>query len=113
LYHSASAATFLRRAEKELAAVNKDRAAFYESDAYKREQFGPAELRTFADVLDAHPEAVTLFERAAACPDYDPQLDGSVGSQEFLAAALEHFGPLCGAARNSPGTTCRRHLSGR
>lgn len=94
-----NAATFLRRAEKDLGAIDKDLAAFYASDAYKNDQLGPAEVQTLADVLDAHPEAASLIERAVACPDYDPQLDYSVGSQEFLVAKLDRFGFLKAAAR--------------
>ena len=79
--------------------MDKDLAAFYASDAYKNDQLGPAEIQMLADMLDAHPELVALVERAAACPDYDPQLDGSLGSDEFINFQMERFGPLKPAAR--------------
>jgi len=94
-----NAATYLRRAEKDLAAMDKDLAALYASDAYKHEQLGPAEIGTLADVLNARREAVSLVERAVTCRDYDPQLDCSLSHQEFLASEIEHVSTIRAAAR--------------
>ena len=94
-----NAATFLRRAEKDLHAIDKDLAAFYESEAYKNDELGPAELHTLASVLDAHPETMSLVEQSAACPGYDPQIDGTLDTDEFLTLQIERFGALKGAVR--------------
>ena len=79
--------------------MDKDLAALLQSEAYKNEQLGSAEIGTLADVLDARREAVSLVERAVTCRDYDPQLDGSLSQPEFIASELDRVGTIRAAAR--------------
>jgi tetratricopeptide (TPR) repeat protein len=94
-----NAAVYLRRARQNLTAMNKDLASFYESDAYKNDRLGPAELKTLEDVLKAYPQAVTLVEQAATAPDFAPELDYSLSFNAFLAASIDEVGNLRSAAR--------------
>jgi hypothetical protein len=84
-----NAATFLRRAETGVNTIQMELAAFYEANKdADRAQLGPAEIETLRKVLDAHRDTVALLEQAAACPDYDPQLDYTLASSEFLEEML-------------------------
>ena len=49
----------------------------------------PPEMQKIVQaVFDAHPKVIPLLEQAAACPDYDAQLDYTVPTDVFLANQL-------------------------
>jgi hypothetical protein len=55
----------------------------------------PAILAAMRDALAAHPDVMPLFERAAACPDFDWQWDFNLTSQSFMESMLtERFSAL-------------------
>ena len=80
-----NAATYLRQAEADATAIEEQ---IEEADTWK--YLYPGELplppqvqKTLKSVLDAHPNVIPLLERAAACQDYDAQLDYTVPADEF------------------------------
>jgi hypothetical protein len=60
-----------------------------EQDAFEENRPSPAILAAMREALAAHPEVVPLFERAAACPDFDPELDYSAKTHDFLIKAMQ------------------------
>jgi len=94
-----NAAVYLRRARQDLTAIGKDLSAFYESEAYKKDRLGPAEVKTLEDVLEAYPQAVSLLEQAVAASDYDPEPDYSLSFNAFVSASIDDLGNLRAAAR--------------
>jgi len=83
-----NAATFLRRAEADTAAIEK-------KTMNLREAWGgwyglpPEEQKAVEAVFAAHPKVIPLLAQAAACPDYDAQLDYTLPPQEFNAQLLD------------------------
>ncbi|MEX0679294.1 MAG: hypothetical protein WD063_19615 [Pirellulales bacterium] len=86
-----NAATFLRRAADDLEAIEKqvgdaiDAAPQEEQERFHNHyRATPAVQKALQSAFAANPNAVPLLEKAAECPDYDPQLDYSKGPREFL-----------------------------
>ncbi|MEX0641644.1 MAG: hypothetical protein WD468_03035 [Pirellulales bacterium] len=88
-----NAATYLRRAAEELAAIEKaiesalDGTSQQEQAEFYRFRATAAVQKTLQSAFASFPNAVPLLEKAAERPDYDPQLDYSKGPGEFL----DHF----------------------
>ncbi len=94
-----NAAILLRRARSDLEAIEKELMDLYESDGYADGRLSEAELKTIRSALQTYPKVIPLLEQAAACEDYDPQLDFTVGPQPFLTGYLDHVSNLRPAAR--------------
>jgi hypothetical protein len=88
-----NAATYLRQAEAEVRAINDE---VYSNDSFaswvKRWEPGhlmpPEGLKLVKKSLESHPKVIPLLERAAACPDYDAQLDYTHTTEDFLKDLL-------------------------
>jgi hypothetical protein len=91
-----NAATYLRRAADDLAAIEKEvEGALDAATAREQEDFAyrhhatPAVQKAMQAAFASHPNAIPLLEKAAECPHYDPQLDYSKAPQQFLKEYLE------------------------
>jgi hypothetical protein len=89
-----NAAVFLRRAQDDLEALDKELYEVYDSETYRSGRPTDAELKTIRSALEAYPGVMPLLERAAACPDYDSQLDYTVAPPLFLDAAVKRVHKL-------------------
>jgi hypothetical protein len=81
-----NAATYLRQAEADCAAIDRELWEVPDWRAYWAEPvypMPPAVRRTIKSVLDAHTKAIRLLEQAGACPDYDPQMSYNLPPEEF------------------------------
>ena len=78
-----NAATYLRRAEADMAAITKELAKVLEATADPMRLPSAEEQKTIRAALDAYPKVVPLLQQAAACPDYDPELDYTLPPQSF------------------------------
>jgi hypothetical protein len=76
-----NAATYLRRAEADLAAIEKETMCLHLTISEDREKAKA--------VLAAYPGVIPLLKQAAACPDYDAQLDYTLSHGEFLSKELD------------------------
>lgn len=85
-----NAAVLLRRARSDLEAINKELTDVYQSEGYDDGRLSEAELKTIRSSLETYPKVIPLLEQAAACEDYDPQLDYTVGPAAFLAGTVDH-----------------------
>ena len=98
-----NAATYLRRAEADVEAIEHEIetpefvALFHETQ--NPYPIPPKVLKTIRAALDAYPKAIPLLERAAACPDYDAQLDYSLPPQEFNSQLFDVLRKFRGDAR--------------
>lgn len=86
-----NAAVLLRRARSDLEAINKELTDVYDSEGYDDGRLSEAELKTIRSTLETYPKVIPLLEQAAACEDYDPQLDYTVGPAAFLAGQVDHL----------------------
>lgn len=94
-----NAAVFLRRARDDLEAILAELAEVRESESYRQGRPTESEVKAIQSAFEAYPDAIPLLERAADCPDYNPQLDYTLGSVEFLDAYLPHQGDKRQVAR--------------
>jgi hypothetical protein len=80
-----NAATYLRRAEADVTAMNKE---VYATDWYKGWDLGqrlpPEGAKLIKAAFVAHPRVMPLLERAAACPDYDAPFDCTGPPEQFI-----------------------------
>jgi hypothetical protein len=65
-----------------------EKATEEEQNAFEENRPSPAILAAMREALAAHPEVMPLFERAAACPGFDPQWDFTLTSQSFIESTL-------------------------
>lgn len=97
----ANAATYLRRARDELNAIQdallaaedalaeKDAAAYA---AYINGRPNESMRQVAATAFEAHPHVMELLDTAAACADYDSQLNFDTDAQAFTEQLIEHVG---------------------
>jgi len=87
-----NAAVFLRRAENDLEAIDKEFQPLHDQRAtyYLGNRLTEKGAAIIAEAFGAYPNASSLVERAAACPDYDPQHDYTFKSSpdEFIGSYL-------------------------
>ncbi len=87
-----NAAVFLRRAENDLEAIDKEFQPLHDQRAtyYRGNRLTEKGAAIIAEAFGAYPNALPLVERAAACPDYDPQHDYTFNSSpdEFTGKYL-------------------------
>jgi hypothetical protein len=109
-----NAATYLRRAEPEAAAIetefgqwiekmgndnNLDLLSYY-GDFFGQKGPVPEKMRkAMTAIYAAHPKAIELLQQAANCPDYDPQLDFSLSPEQLISQLLPVVQGLRGDAR--------------
>jgi hypothetical protein len=84
-----NADTFLRRAARDLEAIQKELEAAYPRVGYPRGALTPAEQEKQEKLFAAYPQLMPLLEQAADAPDHDPQLDASLPRDRFLQAYLD------------------------
>jgi hypothetical protein len=83
-----NAATYLRRAEADIAAIAKEmRHAHYASQC-PGFILSPEDQKTIKAALAAYPNAFPLLERAAACPDWNAELDYTLPTDDFMKEFL-------------------------
>ena len=85
-----NAATFINRAIADVVAIEKETLAIFPKTYYPDTEINPTEQQRLQKVFDAYPNVMPLLEKAAACPDYDPQLDYTVPAEAFMATDLDH-----------------------
>ena len=61
----------------------------YRSFSVDARQYSAAERAMAQKIFDAHPNAIPLLEQAAACRDYDPQIDYTLPAQAFINKGLD------------------------
>ncbi|MGC8638738.1 MAG: hypothetical protein ACP5XB_02535 [Isosphaeraceae bacterium] len=83
-----NAATYLRRAGDDLDAIHKELAALYPKTAQPPEVVTTSERDKLDKLFAAYPRLMPLLEQAAACPDYDPQLDCTLPTTRFMEAVM-------------------------
>jgi hypothetical protein len=84
-----NAATYLRRAEAGVAAIHNEVGSDDFWEYFQTRDPMPAEIqKAVKAAFSAHPDVIPLLQQAAACPDYDPQLDYTVSPGEFIASEL-------------------------
>lgn len=86
-----NAATYLERARGDAAMIEKEIYALFPRGMSFEKPPDPNEQGKAQKVFDAYPKAIPLLEQAAACADYDAQLDYSVSGGMFIAKYLPHI----------------------
>lgn len=94
-----NAAVFLDRAQADVNAVEKEIQKLSESEGYQNLRLDAAQQKQLQGVFEAYPKVIPLIEQAAACPDYDSQLDYTVDPNQFLGGHLDHLGRHRAAVR--------------
>ena len=94
-----NAATYLRRAEADVAAISDETQPVRYVSAYPGFLMLPEDQKIVKVSLAAHPHVVPLLEQAAACPDYDAQLDYTLPFAEFIDKLLDVLNKSRSAAR--------------
>ena len=84
-----NAATYLRRAEADIAAIEKETRDLHDISACPGFLMPAEDQKTVKAALAAYPKVILLLEQAAACPDYNPELDYTLPPQEFLTKLLD------------------------
>ena len=83
-----NAATYLRRAQEGVAAIDKETMNLKPVSERPGFLMPLEDQKAFKTTLTAYPNVIPLLEQAAACPDYDSELDYTLPSEEFLAKLL-------------------------
>lgn len=94
-----NAATFLQRALGDAEAAQKEWDAIFPEGYYLGGPLSKSQQEKAQTVFDAHANIVPLLEQAAACPDYDPQIDYNLPEQAFIDRCSERWGANRTAAR--------------
>lgn len=84
-----NAAVFLNRAADELASMDKELAAWFPKRVYPTEPLTTAEQEKMEKLFAAYSRVFPLIEQAAACPDYDPQLDYTQSPNSLVDLEME------------------------
>jgi len=88
-----NAFVFLRRAEAGIEAINKELRAVYDKEPPNEGgRLTPEEQKAVQAAWDAYPHVLPLLRQAAACPDYQPDLDYTVGLTELSAVISKQQG---------------------
>ncbi len=94
-----NAATYLRRAEAGVAAIEKETAEVHPASECPGFIMLPKDQKTVNAAFAAYPNVLPLLEQAAACPDYDVQLDYTLPPQEFQTKLLDLVNQVRSPAR--------------
>jgi len=85
-----NAAVFLDRARADMRAIEKELQGFYQNEGYENVRLDAAEQKKLQGLFEAYPKVIPLLEQAAACPDYDSELDYTVNPNQFIESTLEY-----------------------
>jgi hypothetical protein len=95
-----NAATYLRRAEADITAMEKEFGPYWEWSNKNEDALMPLAIqKSVKAVFDAHPKVMPLLDQAAACPDYDAQLDYSLPPTELERRLIPAVGRRKSIAR--------------
>ena len=83
-----NAATYLRRAEADMAAIDKETMDLHLVSECPGFLMPPEDQKVIKAAFAAYPNVIPLLEQAAACPDYDAGLDYTLPPGEFLTKML-------------------------
>ena len=81
-----NAATYLRRAEAGLAAIEKETTNVGHFSVLL---MSPEDQKTVKAALAAYPNVIPLLKQAADCPEYDAQLDYTLPIQDFTTKLMD------------------------
>ena len=84
-----NADVYLRRADDDLDAIHKELLAMYPKTAEPSRVLSAEEREKLDKLLSAYPRVMPLLEQAAACPDFDPQIDVTLPTARFIETAME------------------------
>ncbi len=84
-----NATTYLRRAEADVAAIEKATADLPGVYQYPGRPMSSGDQEKVKAAFDAYANAIPLLEQAATCPDYDEQLDYTVSAQQFTSQLID------------------------
>ena len=84
-----NAATYLRRAEADVAAIEKETMNLHPVSECPGFLMPPEDQKIVKGALAAYPNVIPLLERAAGCPDFNAELDYTLPSKEFLTKLLD------------------------
>jgi hypothetical protein len=87
-----NAATYLRRAEADLAAIEKETMNVHSVSECPGFIMPVEDQRVVRAAFAAYPNVIPLLQQAATCPDYDAELDYTLSPQEFLAKMIDVIG---------------------
>jgi len=87
-----NADVYLRRAADDLDAIHKELLAMYPKTAGPDGALTTGEKEKLDKLFFAYPRLMPLLEQAAACPDYDPQIDGTLPTGRFMEPVMEPTG---------------------
>ncbi len=95
-----NADVYLRRAADDLDAIQNELLAMYPKAGVPAGPLSKPEQEKMGKLFAAYPRVMPLLEQAAACPDYDPGIDGSLPPSRFIRTGMESVrqAPTC-----SPG----------
>lgn len=86
-----NADTYLQRAAADLEAMQKELTAQFPRLVFPARPLTASETEKLRTLFDAYPRVMPLLEQAAACPEYDPQIDGSLPPSKFLEPRMERI----------------------
>jgi HAMP domain-containing protein len=89
-----NAATYLRRAQDDIKAINKELAPVYERMSKANDKPSAEDNKAIRAALAAYPRLFPLLEQAAACPDSNSDPDCTSGTQAFLSGQLRQVQDL-------------------
>ncbi len=84
-----NADVYLRRAAADLDAIHKELLAMYPKTAGPDGALSTDEKEKMDKLFFAYPRLMPLLEQAAACPDYDPQIDVTLPTGRFMELVME------------------------
>jgi len=99
-----NAATYLRRAQADLTAIEKDGKNLHSASECPAFMIPLDDRKIIKAAFLAHPNVIPLLEQAAACPDYDAELDYTVPPLEFDNQLLD----LANTSRSPARVLCYR-----
>jgi hypothetical protein len=84
-----NAAVLIARAGDDLDAIQKELLALYPKSGYPTVPLSPTDRERLEKTFAAYPKLMPHLESAAACADYDPQLDVTLPPTRFLEPYME------------------------
>ena len=87
-----NADVYLRRAADDLDAIHNELLAMYPKTAGPEGALSAGEKEKLDTLFSAYPRLMPLLEQAADCPDYDPQIDGTLPTPRFVQSAMDRTG---------------------
>jgi hypothetical protein len=87
-----NADAFLRRANDDLDAIQKELAVLYPKRGFSSDPLTPVEREKLEKLFAAFPRLMPTLEQAANCAESDPQLDFTLPASKFLEPFMDHIG---------------------